>query len=183
MQFSLGEAEYHRSEESWAEAGSPSADIEILNDDGGLRIISHVRADRTFVPRGAVNRFDNEQADINGAGLQLYLQTDLHAASWVIVPVPGSTSVSMRPIEESGIGIPIEGSWRETPDGYRIDLVVRSPTPEVSISLAVNEKPEGRERRRGQLVLAARPAELGEWIYLRGDRLPASMIDLILESD
>ena len=182
-QFTLGEAEYHRSEESWTEAGSPSADIEILNDDGALRIISHVRADRTFTPRGAVNRLDNEQADINGAGLQLYLQTEAHAASWVIVPVAGSTAISMRSIDGPATGIPIEGSWRETPGGYRIDLVVRPPTPEVSFSLAVNEKPEGRERRRGQLILSARPAELGQWIYLRGDRLAASMIDLILESD
>jgi hypothetical protein len=182
-QFFLGEAEYHRSEESWTEAGSPSADIEILNDGGSLRIISHVRADRTFVQRGAVNRLDNEQADINGAGLQLYLRSDVHASGWVIVPVAGSSALSMRPIDASGSDIPIEGSWRETPDGYRVDLLVRPPTPEVSLSLVINEKPEGRERRRGQLILSARPAELGEWIYLRGDRLAASMIDLILESD
>jgi hypothetical protein len=41
------------------------------------------------------------------------------------------------------------------------------PDTLVDLDLIVNEKPPGRERRRGQLLLSGAS---GEFVYLRGDR-------------
>jgi hypothetical protein len=72
---------------------------------------------------------------------------------------------------------------RPIADGYHMEIVVRPPTPELAVNLAINEKPEGRERRRGQLFLPLINNSRG-WLYLAGDRQPHShMIDLILERD
>jgi hypothetical protein len=38
---------------------------------------------------------------------------------------------------------------------------------EFGFGIVVNEKPLGRDRRRGQLVLGGAP---GQFVYLRGDR-------------
>jgi hypothetical protein len=49
-----------------------------------------------------------------------------------------------------------------------------------AIDVLVNEKPDNRERRRGQLVLSG---SNGEFVYLRGDRqdadrlIPIKLID------
>jgi hypothetical protein len=65
---------------------------------------------------------------------------------------------------------PIDAVWQRTPEGYglHVRLPFASGIPrELSVGLVVNEKPPGRERRRGQLVLGGAP---GEFVYLRGDR-------------
>jgi hypothetical protein len=56
--------------------------------------------------------------------------------------------------------------WRETAEGYAIDIVLLGEVPS-ALDVIVNEKPQGRIRRRGQLVLSG---GAGEFIYLRGDR-------------
>jgi hypothetical protein len=179
----LGETHYRRSESTWRQAGSPRADFALTNDRGRLRLSVDVHAERSFVPPDATNRLDNEHPDINGAGLQVYMRSGSQKAAWVVVPISGSTAVSMRPIDGWGDSIAITGAWRETAGGYRVELQVESRTPEIEISLAVNEKPLGRERRRGQLFFPASPSG-SNWIYLRGDR-PAHdhMIPLRLELD
>lgn len=177
-QRTLGKDAYRRSEQSWEEAGAPTADVEIVNEAGRLRIIATVHADGSFVGSSVTNRLDNEHADINGAGLQLYLRSGPHSTGSVIVPIEGTSEVTMRPIEGWGTAVPVTGTWASLDDGYRIDLVVDPPTAEVAINLIVNEKPYGRERRRGQLVLIGRGHE---WVYLRGDRLdPPNMTHLRL---
>ena len=47
----------------------------------------------------------------------------------------------------------------------------RGPDYPFSASVVVNDMVPGRERRRGQLVLGG---GAGEFVYLRGDREPAS---------
>jgi hypothetical protein len=125
--------------------------------------------ERTFVPAGAVNSLDNEAADINGAGLQLYLAAQAGRAGYVIVPEAGSSAIRIRPIEGWGSAIAVGGHWRPTSDGYlvRLDIDQDLGTGGLAIDLVVNEKPDGRMRRRGQLVMSGGS---GDWIYLRGDR-------------
>ena len=85
------------------------------------------------------------------------------------MPDAGS-SVRVRPIDGWGAGIPVGGRWNETPDGYRVQLDIEEDLaggPGLGLDLIVNEKPAGRERRRGQLVLSG---ARGEFVYLRGDR-------------
>lgn len=181
MHATLGQENYLRTEESWLEAGSPTADVEMVNEGGGLRIIADVHADRSFVPRGQVNRLDNEHADINGAGMQLYLRSDARTAGYVIVPIKDTEELSFRPIDGWGDNITVAGTWRPIADGYHMEIVVRPPTAELSLNLAINEKPEGRERRRGQLFLPGVRDRRG-WLYLAGDRQPhPHMIELTLE--
>ena len=163
-------------------AGSPTAEVHVVNQGGRLHISADVHAERSFVPPNAVNRLDNEQADINGAGVQLYLRSGYQSGGYVIVPVAGSSKVAMRPIDGWGSAIPVEATWREIPDGYHVDLVVDPPNAEMSLALAINEKPIGRERRRGQFVMPS--SDSTEWIYLRGDRMPSRvMINIRLERD
>ena len=66
----------------------------------------------------------------------------------------------------------VTGTWRPTEFGYDVDLRISPDGPSLSLDLIVNEKPAGRERRRGQLVLSGG----GEFIYLRGDRHDASRL-------
>jgi hypothetical protein len=181
MHGTLGQESYLRTEESWLEAGSPTADVELVNEGGGLRIIADVHAERSFVSPGTVNRLDNEHADINGAGMQLYLRSDVQTAGYVIVPIKGTEELSFRPIDGWGDDITVAGTWRPIADGYHMEVVVRPPAAELSVNLAINEKPEDRERRRGQLFLP-HVNRLRGWLYLAGDRQPhPHMIDLILE--
>jgi hypothetical protein len=181
MHGTLGQENYLRTEQSWLEAGSPTADVEMTNEGGRLRITADVHADRTFVPRGAANRLDNEHADINGAGMQLYLRSGADTAGYVIVPIEGTEDLSLRPIDGWGDAIGVTGTWRPIANGYHMDLLVRPPTAELSVNLAINEKPEGRQRRRGQLFLPL-VNNLRGWLYLAGDRQPhPHMIDLTLE--
>jgi hypothetical protein len=179
-EFALDESHYRRSEQTWAEAGAPMAivTIERAGDYVGLRVV--VNAERTFAPPGAVNRLDNESADINGAGLQLYLQSGQQTAGYVIVPLERRHELSLRPIDGWGAGIPIEGWWQPSDDGYQVDLRFKPESEVFLMDLIVNERPTGRERRRGQLVMSGAKRE---FIYLRGDRhdasrlIPFAMID------
>ena len=180
VEVQLGEESYSRSEQTWSEAGSPSALVTLLNDGGILGLRVAVSAERTFVRPGTVNRLDNEHADINGAGLQLYLRTATATAGYVIVPIEGTASLSMRPIDGWGQAVQVTGTWRPTQFGYDVDLRINPGGPSLSLDLIVNEKPAGRERRRGQLALSGG----GHFIYLRGDRHDASrLIPFLLASE
>ena len=48
-------------------------------------------SDAVFVQSNAVNPFDNEPADINGHGVQLYLTTAEASGGWMIVPEADDT--------------------------------------------------------------------------------------------
>jgi hypothetical protein len=165
--FKLAEDNYRRSEESWADAGAPTAHLTVQREGSHVRMQVAVNAERSFVAPDARNRLDNEAADINGAGLQLYLDTGERRAGYVIVPRAEGHELSIRPIDPWGNAIPVEGSWQPEGDGYRVDLRFAPDAGRVLLDLVVNEKPAGRERRRGQLVLSGGK---GEFIYLRGDR-------------
>ena len=61
--FDLAERHYRRSEETWQEAGEPSAAVVLSWQRHSLEIVVDVpRSDRTFAARNATNAYDNEPA-------------------------------------------------------------------------------------------------------------------------
>jgi hypothetical protein len=180
LRFRMSRRHYRRSEASWTESGSPEALVSLGATRDELFIEVSVRKhELAFAPERAENALDNELADTNSDGIQLYIRGVPVAGrgvphhSWIVVPVAGSTRVRITPrIAEGGDAL-LTGEWRPTPQGYQVLLRVgrkavgaagRVP---VSLDVIVNETSLDRERRRGQLVLSGAP---GEWTYLRGDR-------------
>lgn len=179
--FTLGAAHYRRSEASWREAGSPTAMVHVAWSNGAVRIVAEVSKQDApmFASPDAVNRYDNEQPDINGDGLQIYLRTSAGDGAWVLVPNTNDDSVRVRPIPGwSELAAPI-ASWRRTRDGYAVEVTISVgsiPPSSIGLDVLINETSVGRERRRGQLVLSG--AE-GEFVYLAGDRHdPARLLQL-----
>jgi hypothetical protein len=166
---SLGAAHYRRSEQSWEAAGKPSAEVALLARGTTLRVAVTVpESDMTFAPRNADNPYDNEAADVNGDGIQLYARIGGIVAAWMLVPEPGGNHVRVRVVSGTGgraISNP-RATWERAGHGYRVDIDLDSRQLS-AIDVIVNEMPRGRERRRGQLVLSG---ARGEFAYLRGDR-------------
>ena len=177
LAFHLGREQYRRSEETWEEAGRPSARVGILRLPNEFVIDVAVRkqGELTLVPADAVNVYDNESPDINGDGVQLYLEDAAGASAWVLVPEISEAeegAVRARAIDGWQAPRPLLAAWRRTAEGYAVRVRIPSSPPggderDFAFGLVVNEMPPGRERRRGQLVLGGRP---GEFVYLRGDR-------------
>lgn len=182
----LGEEHYRRSEESWSEAGRPEAVVAL--EWNGERLCVRVvlpRSELTFVPADAVNPYDNEPADINGDGVQLYLFTPGDLAGWMLVPEQNRGTVRVRPIDGWKSERPIAASWRRVANGY--ELTADLPMPrigsaagptQIGLDVIANEKPLSRVRRRGQLVLSGARKE---FVYLRGDRHePGRLLPFVL---
>ena len=183
VRVTLGGESYRQSEATWDDAGNPAAEIAFENENGELVIeVAVTNADRTFAPSGATNRLDNENADVNGAGIQLYLRTDDASAGYVLVPDASGGRVRSRTIDGWGAGIPVQATWTSTDEGYVVEIHVNGPRMPggtvIDVDVVVNEKPANRERRRGQLVLSG---GAGEFVYLRGDRHdPDRLIPMLL---
>jgi hypothetical protein len=164
----LGEQHYRRSEQPWRDAGRPSAVVTVAWSDGTLDVaIDVMHSDLTFASATAVNRLDNEPADINGDSVQLYLRTEHGQSAWMLVPEHDTDRVRVRPIDGWFAPQPLSARWQPVGDGYRMAIALPSSTPPLAIDLIVNEVPSGRMRRRGQLVMSGAQ---GEFVYLRGDR-------------
>jgi heparinase II/III-like protein len=177
LAIDLGEPDYRRSEETWEEAGRPTARVCILLTDEELVIDVNVKKPGalTFVASEAENPYDNEPADVNGDGIQLYLLDASGASAWMLVPELASAeegTVRARVIDQWEYPRALRGGWQRRDDGYSVR--VRIPAPDLSshertfdLGVVVNEMPPTRDRRRGQLVLGGGH---GEFVYLRGDR-------------
>lgn len=169
--FVLHEPNYRRSEESWSEAGRPTATVMVdttRRDTLAINVdVSHVH--RCFVEIDAENPLDNEPAAINGDGVQLYVVAGERKGGWLLVPSAESRDVGVLAIEGWEKGLTVTARWQATATGYALVAEVALPagTTEVSLDVIVNETAPGRERRRGQLVLSG---ARGEFVYLRGDR-------------
>ena len=166
--FDLAERHYRRSEQTWHEAGEPSASVVLSWQHRGLELVVDVpRSDRTFAPRDASNVYDNEPPDINGDGVELFLRWREGRAAWILVPELDSSNVRVRRIEDWNMPQEISARWEKSSTGYRIFASMPADTAPYGFDVLVNEMPRGRERRRGQLVLSG---GAGEFVYLRGDR-------------
>ncbi|MDF1503492.1 heparinase II/III family protein, partial [Roseisolibacter sp. H3M3-2] len=174
----LEEPHYRPSEESWEEAGRPTAAVTLSADPGRFRIALDVRLDRptTFVPAGADNPLDNERPAVNGDGVELFVRARGDAlAGWLVVPEGEGDPPRVVPTTPDAAALSLEAAWRRTGRGYAMELAidrgalaaVTGDARTVRLDVLVNEMPPGRERRRGQLVLSG--AE-GRFVYLQGDR-------------
>jgi hypothetical protein len=163
--ITLAESHYRRSEESWIDAGRPTAEISLRPSAGRLRIEVRVpKSDRNFVAADAINPYDNESPDVNGDGIQVFARIGDAKAGWMLVPEPVGQQVRIRAIDGWRSTQSIDASWRPTTTGY--EMTIELPTCPDAIDVIINEAPRGRERRRGQLVLSRG----GGFVYLRGDR-------------
>ena len=97
----------------------------------------------------------------------------LSAAHWSTLS-QSSRAVRAHPIEGWTGALSMTSRWERRGAGYRlhVDAALDAPSDGegssfVALDVIVNEKPRGRERRRGQLVLSGGK---GEFVYLRGDR-------------
>jgi hypothetical protein len=171
LRFELGEAHYRRSEESWREAGGPTATVSVAWNGTALDVEADVHTSGAphFLPSGTDNPYDNEPAEVNGDGVQLYVVAGARSGAWLLVPEPDGGVRARRVSGWSGLELEAL-RWRPTPRGYTLRARVLLPTNEldrpVGLDLLVNETAPGRVRRRGQLVLSGGSG----FVYLRGDR-------------
>ncbi len=177
LRFLLGEESYLRSEDSWEEAGRPSAAVTVRASR--LELIVDVDVRKTPLVFRLANApdpsLDNEHPDIHSDGVQLYVRAPGWAqpAGWLAVPVPGGSSVRVHEIDGMRQGLPISAAWKVTPTGYAVrfflSLAALGGGPEYPLLLdvLVNEMGRDRERRRGQLAMSGSD---GGFVYLRGDR-------------
>jgi hypothetical protein len=183
--WNLGEPHYRRSEETWVEAGRPTARVAVAAAGDELVVDVSVKASApVFVVAAAVNPYDNEQPDINGHGVQLYVRTREDSGAWVIVPEAGQREARARPVAGWGTLEVRRTVWRPTAEGYELRAQVALGTGAaagdqmIALDVLVNETAPGRERRRGQLVMSGAG---GDFVYLRGDRHdPARLVPLML---
>mgnify|MGYP002780120501 CR=1 FL=1 len=175
----LAAPHYRRSEQTWEEAGHPTAELSLtLTDRRALVVLVHARTGGVVVPPAdAENPLDNERAEVNADGVQLHLGAPGEPrwrAAWLLVPEPGAIAPRVIGLEP---GTPAlrAAAWHPTHEGYTLRVEVPAalldtlagPDGTVALDLLVNERPPERQRRRGQLVLSG--AE-GAFVYLRGDR-------------
>ncbi|MDQ6831019.1 MAG: heparinase II/III-family protein [Gemmatimonadota bacterium] len=179
LSFELGEDVYRISEDSWLDAGEPTALVRIAAGADALFVDVEVRkADVTFRAADAIDpALDNEHPDIHSDGVQLYARSPSGIQrAWLIVPDKDSHAVRIRDVDGTSGGDELRASWRRIPGGYAVRAAVPFAIDDGDIfylDVVVNDMAPGRERRRGQLVLSG---GAGEYIYLRGDRQPAERL-------
>ena len=167
--------QYRRAEQPWKGAGSFSARAWLCHDGQTLYAAVEVTGQRAFRPHDMPDpEWENENPDIHGSGLQLYVES-AGLYGWLVVPHAEDESL----LRVSGVrGTDGEkemitaGGWRPTDDGYRVTLAIEVPeelSGDLGFDLLVNEAEEGRERRIGQLVWSGAH---GSRLYLAGDRAP-----------
>jgi hypothetical protein len=183
----LGEREYRRSEESWQEAGMPTAIISLLATRDELECgVTVSKQPLYFRPPGAADPgLDNEPPDIHSDGVQIYLGSPAwdRDGGWLLVPEAGG-GVRINPVAGMKRDVPLRATWKPTSTGYDLRLHVplaalgRGSDYPFSASVVVNDMVPGRQRRRGQLVLGG---GAGEFVYLRGDReLPSRFLHFVV---
>jgi len=176
LRFRLGRDSYRISEESWEEAGGPSATLTLRLLEGQLSLdvevtksAPHFRAPDTPDPA-----LDNEHPDIHSDGVQLhvYVPEGSGLASWLAIPEHDG-AVRVHADGNAGADALLAASWHPDPGGYSMKLAFplaalgARPGAVIGIQVAINDMSAARARRRGQLVLAG---GAGEHVYLRGDR-------------
>ncbi len=184
LALSLGEAHYRRSEESWTEAGQPTAEIVIsASRDAVIITVVAETGPSLILPDDAGNEMDNEHPDVNATGLQLSVRdTSGTVHRWLVRP--GTDGVArVRALTRDPLAADV--ATNVDADGWtaRIAIALRTlgdASPySIALGVTINEIPPGRERRRGQLVLGG---AAGEWVYLRGDRDdPSQLLPIVID--
>ncbi|UCG87284.1 MAG: heparinase II/III family protein [Gemmatimonadota bacterium] len=164
---------YRRSEERYASRGEFRACVAVFAAGSRLCFACDVRKRKVhFRPADAPDPgLDNEALDVHSDGIQFYVGTG-EWRGFVAVPVPGSESVTIRPVAGTAAdAAAVQATWQRTGHGYRILVAIDIGRPVqrgegLPVNFVVNEMYADRMRRAGQLVLSGG----GGWVYLRGDR-------------
>jgi hypothetical protein len=167
--------QFRRAEEPWSgpETFSASCTLEVEDDD--LVVAVAVTApEPCFRPADSADpEWENENPDIHGDGVQIYVETAGGFFGWLVVPDDGDQT-HLRVSAVKGTDAEAEmvtgGEWTPTPNGYGLGLKItlpESPRDDVGFDLYVNRGRAGRERRTGQLVWSG---ARGTRLYLAGDR-------------
>jgi hypothetical protein len=167
------EDQFRRAEEAWQGPDAFRARAYLNTDGEALFLAIEVTApEPAFRPPGEPDpELENENPDIHGDGLQVYL--DAYAFyGWVVVPDTARADrlrVSAVRGTDAEPEMVASGSWRMLPNGYSVTLAVVLPElpDEFGFDLLVNRGRAGRERRVGQLVWSG---ARGTRLYLAGDR-------------
>jgi hypothetical protein len=165
--------QFRRAEEAWEGPDEFSARAYLNTDGESLFLAVEVTAPQpVFRPAGEPDpELENENPDIHGDGLQVYVDV-LALYGWVVVP-DTVRSDRLRVSAVRGTDAEPEmvaaGSWRMLPNGYSVTLAIALPDlpDEFGFDLLVNRGKGGRERRVGQLVWSGAKSTR---LYLAGDR-------------
>lgn len=179
----LDAAHYVRTEQSWHEAGAPTALVQLSATHEHFVVTVDARTGAVVVQQGPTpsvmpeNPLDNERADVNGDGLQWYIgSANVEKPTWIaaalVVPASADTARVTPLIAGQSLAADVRVTHRSDATGWTAELrFPRAALPDAGrgpflFDLVVNERPADRERRRGQLVLSGG----GGFGYLRGDR-------------
>ena len=180
----LGEAHYLRTEQTWTEAGSPTAAVLVTVIEGSV-VVEVVANTGVVVPAdGPDNPLDNERAPVNADGVQWYWGATDGRWGQAALCTPSGGSMHMARLVPGEWPLPdatwsalaSEQGWRVRFEWQLADLPI-APDGSIAFDLVVNERPASRMRRRGQLVMSGRlaaPPAAGAYAYLCGDRQSTS---------
>ena len=182
------EDQYRRSEEPYPGPEAFSA-VACVNwtDDALYLAVDVTKLDLCFrAPDAPPLLLDNEPDDIHSDGLQVYLQEGEAGAVLGFLIVPEGTDSGSSRVHgvEGTAGRPelVRGVWQRTDGGYRVTLTIpfseytrAHPGGRMAFDLIVNEMFPDRVRRAGQLVWSGGDS----WVWLRGDRQPASRFGVL----
>lgn len=176
----LGASQYLRTEQDWGESGSPTATVHVAVD--GPHVVLEVVANtgKVVAPDGGGNPLDNERAQVNADGVQWYWGASHDGWAQAALCTPSDDTVHMTRLvpgewplpDATWTALPGDGGWRVR-FKWRLSDLPTAPDGSIAFDLVVNERPADRVRRRGQLVLSGRRADLpsaAAYSYLRGDR-------------
>ena len=169
----LGESHYRPTEQSWVEAGSPTAQVGVFVsvERATLKFSASVHLNRApnFAPAVDEKPLDNEPADINSDGVQFHWRSFITGEWNSLLAVPDGDDVRLT--VTSGCDDGITARWHLDAQGDSYSVTFDVPLPGLATVVewdcVINECPPDRERRRGQLVLSGANGEFG---YLRGAR-------------
>ena len=183
LTLSLSEPHYVPTEQSWAEAGAPVAQVAIGATSTRFVVDIIAQTGTITVPADRENPLDNEHGDVNADGVQWYLALSVAAWSAAGLWVPAAGRAGRETRLEPGNWPSPAVRWCRRDNGWAARFCwFRTAIPTdrngvVRFDLVVNERPPERERRRGQLVASGG----GGFGYLQGDRRdPAHAVRLQL---
>ena len=176
------EAQYRRAEEPWPGPAGFAARAWLNLGGSTLYVaVEVVTPAPSFRPGDAPDpELENENPDIHGDGLQLYVDA-AGFYGWLVVPdeehAPKVRVAAARGTDAEASMV-TAAAWAPTETGYRVTLAVELPveTNSLGFDLYVNRGAPGHERRVGQLVWSG---ARGTRVYLAGDRALPGALPLI----
>jgi hypothetical protein len=168
--------QFRRAEAPWPGAGAFAAKAWLAHDGQTLYLAVEVTGEPAFrLPDTADPEWENENPDIHGAGIQVYVENTGHFG-WLIVPDAHDHEVLRVSGARGTDGEPAmiaAGAWQPTERGYRITCAIEVPeelSGDIGFDLLINQGDASRERRVGQLVWSG--TQQAPRLYLAGDRAP-----------